>query len=139
MARYTSTNVSADATYGPQELLPDLVLPEIVATAVENETFMPLVRRFDLTGQGVNFTVPQAGALAWTTLDASAAVPPDETPFDTAARTLTPTLHNLDVVIPIDVWGASAMSLQSGTCPLGWRAARFSVSSARTAPERPRP
>jgi hypothetical protein len=110
MARYGA--VSDDSATGIQELIPDLILPEVVATAEEQNVFMPLARRFDLTGEGANFTIPQAGALTWAalTIDGTA---PDETAFNTSARTLTPVPIFLDVVVPITAFNAASVDLQA--------------------------
>ncbi len=110
MTRYSA--VSDDSSSGVAELVPDLVVDAVVATAEEEEIFRPLARRFDLTGQGGDFIIPQAGALAWGALDASASVDPDEKAFNTNKRTITPSLHHLDVVVPVDVWGATSVNLE---------------------------
>lgn len=112
MARYSSGAMTNDASTGVAELIPDLIVPDVVATAEEHNVFMPLVRRFDLTGAGANFTVPQAGALAWGSLTING-TPPDETPFDTGARTLTPAAKYLDVTIPVDVMQNASVDLQT--------------------------
>ena len=110
MARYDAPTV--DNAAGVGEWIPDLIIPQVVQTAVENECFMPLTRRFDLTGAGAVFSIPQAGALAWGTLT-NDGTEPTEKLFDCAVRTLTPVPHFLDVVIPFIVDDASAVDLQT--------------------------
>lgn len=109
MARYAA--ITLNTSGGVQELIPEIVLAEVQATAAREEVFMPLVRRLDLTGPGDSFHLPQGGALTWSTYTGGDS--PDEQAFNTAARTLTPALRQLDVVIPIDVIGASAVDVQA--------------------------
>lgn len=110
MARYSAITVN-DTTGGIAELIPAVIVPEIVDTAAREEVFMPLARRFDLTGAGDDFTVPQAGALAWGAYSDHSSGP-TETAFDTGGCVLTPTLRVLDVIIPIEVAQASALNLE---------------------------
>ena len=91
MARYGAFTVNAAA--GAQELVPDLVIPEVTASAAALEVFMPLVKRFDRTGPGEVFTIPTAGSLAFAALGSQTYIDgtePDETAFNTGGRTFTP-------------------------------------------------
>ena len=100
-----------DAAPGVAEVIPDLIQPEIVASAFEQSTFMPLLRRIDFTGPGANFTIPQIGtAMAFGALTHGTA--PVEKVFDTAGRTNTPVERILDVVVPRKVLQDSGVSLQ---------------------------
>ena len=93
------------------ELIPAKIVPEVVASAVENECFMPLVRRFDFTGPGSTFAIPNVAAMAWTTFTVDGTVD-DEVEFNTAKQTCTPAVHNLDVVIPFTVFDDSVVDLE---------------------------
>lgn len=108
MARYSQ--LSSNSSGGIQELIPAVVIPEVIATSARQEVFMPLVRRLDLTGPGDDFNVPNAGALTWSTYTSGNS--PDEQAFNTSQRTITPTLRQLDVVIPIDALQGSIVNVQ---------------------------
>jgi hypothetical protein len=112
MARYDSGLITINGAGGVQELIPAVIVPEIQITAAREEVFLPLARRIDLTGPGDDFTIPQGGALTWTAYTGGDL--PAEQAFNTAARTVTPTLRQLDVTIPIDVLQATQMSIQEG-------------------------
>jgi len=108
MARYGQLTDSTAVS----DLIPAAIVPEVVISAVENETFMPLVRRFDFTGPGSTFAIPQVDAMAWTTITLNATAD-DEVAYTTSKQTCTPGLHNLDVVIPFTEFDDSVVDLQS--------------------------
>jgi hypothetical protein len=104
-----------NAAAGAAEMVPDIVIPEITETAIRNEVFMPLVARLDKTGPGEVFTVPTAGALSFAQLGSQTYIDgtaPDETAFNTGGRTFTPIFYFCDIVIPMDVIKAAALSVQ---------------------------
>lgn len=113
--RYGAFTVNAAA--GVAELTPDLIIPDVTATAARQEVFMPHVRRLDRTGPGEVFTVPTAGALAFAQLGSQTYIDgtaPIETAFNTGGRTFTPSFWFLDVIVPLDaIQGAApAISVQ---------------------------
>ena len=66
---------------------------------------MPHVRRFDFTGPGEVFSIPQAASLDFGALGSDTYIDgtsPLETQWDPTSRTLTPTFRFLDVVIGMD-------------------------------------
>ncbi len=108
MARYDL--ITLNTSGGVQELIPEIILEGIQVTAAREEVFMPLARRLDLTGAGDSFHYAQGGALTWTAYTGGDS--PAEQAFNTGARTLTPTLRQLDVVIPIDVLQAARVDIK---------------------------
>jgi hypothetical protein len=129
MARFDL--ITLNTSGGVQELIPEIVLEGIQVTAAREEVFMPLARRLDLTGAGDSFHYAQGGALTWTAYtggDEQA-----EQAFNTAARTLTPTLRHLDVIVPIDVLQAARVDIQQSVmneAGLGLAASRDAAFAA---------
>jgi hypothetical protein len=66
---------------------------------------MPLVRRFDCTGPGEVFAIPQADVLDFSAMTATYinGVLPDETLWSPTQRTLTPRFYYVDVGVGMDV------------------------------------
>jgi hypothetical protein len=94
-----------NATTGVAELIPDLIVPEILASSAREEIFMPHVRRFDFTGPGEVFSVPQSAVLDFAALGSATYIDgtnPDQTQWNPTSRSFTPAFRFLDVTIGID-------------------------------------
>lgn len=119
MTRYSSALNTYNAAVGVAELIPDLIIPELLASSAREEVFMPHVRRFDLTGPGEVFSIPQSSTLAWGALGSATYIDgtlPDQTQWNPTSRTLTPTFYYLDVTVGIDsIQGVQpGLSIQDG-------------------------
>jgi len=81
MARNTAALFTGNYAAAAGYLVPDLIIPEILASSGREEVFMPLVRRFDCTGPGEDFSIPQADVLDFTAMSATYinGLLPDET------------------------------------------------------------
>ena len=106
MARYDSDVMTLNYAGGAAELVPDIIIPEVTASASRIEVFMNLARRYDRTGPGEVFTIPTAPEMSFATLNAGTYIDgaaPEETIFNTGERSFTPRFYFLDVTIGIDV------------------------------------
>ena len=102
--------ITTDASGGIDTLIPDLVIPQIVASATSQEVLMPLVDRHDFTGQGANFALPSAPSMSFASYAADG-TQPDEVAFDTGSRTFTPAQRQLDVVVALKALRDSPVSV----------------------------
>lgn len=102
--------ITTDASGGVDTLIPDLVIPQIVASASAQEVLMPLVDRHDFTGPGANFALPSAPTMSFASYSADGSQT-NETAFDTGSRTFTPAQRILDVVVALKAFRDSSVSI----------------------------
>jgi hypothetical protein len=73
------------------------------------------LRRFDFTGAGEVFSIPQSASLDFAALGSSTYIDgtsPDQTQWDPTSRSLTPTFRYLDVTVGMDSLSSSVVSIQ---------------------------
>lgn len=105
MARNTAALFTGDYDAAAGLLVPNLIIPEIMASSGREEVFMPHVRRFDCTGPGEVFSIPQADVLDFAATSATyiTGILLDETLWSPTTRTLTPRFYYVDVGVGMDV------------------------------------
>jgi hypothetical protein len=90
-------------------IAPALIANQATASAVRQEVFRPRCKQFNLTGEGVTFAIPLTKAVTFAAITEGTA--PACVNFDPSARTLTPALYGVDVIVGIAAWQASKLSM----------------------------
>lgn len=106
MTRYASNLMTYNASTGAAEIVPDMIVPDIIASSGRQEVFMPHVRRFDFTGSGESFGIPQNATLDFASLGSQTYIDgtaPDQSQWNPTSRTCTPQFYYLDVTVGLDV------------------------------------
>jgi HK97 family phage major capsid protein len=100
---------AATSTTELAEIIPEIIAPEITASAARQEVFRPLAREFNVTGTGSPFQHPTAPELSFGSLTENTA--PAETQFDVGERSITPAMYGVDVVVSMPAMQNSALSV----------------------------